>query len=135
MDRNDVRLTYAGPTHAGVTHTPAGSGRGVPLQGDPAAERPRLQEPQPGDLVTVGEETAATALDGRVDEEAVLVDQSGRDQRVGQGDAAGEDDVLAALLGLGKRTSSTGSPFSTVEFCQPGSVTVPETTYLATRSR
>ena len=48
-------------------------------------------------LVAVGEQPSATPLYDGIDEQAVLVDKPGFDQRVAQGDAAGHHDVYAGL--------------------------------------
>ena len=68
------------------------------------------------------------ALDRRVDEEPQLVDQRLLEDGVGQRDAAGQDQVAVTGV-LQRRTSSSGSPARTVEFCQPGSPSERETTY------
>ena len=58
----------------------------------------RLKRGQGWQSKPVREQPAATALHDRVDEQAVLVDESRGDQSVAQGDAASNDDVVARLL-------------------------------------
>jgi hypothetical protein len=63
----------------------------VGQQRDAGAERAAAGAGQP-DVGPPGEQPPAAAEHAREDEEAVLVDQAGADQRVAQGDAAGDPD-------------------------------------------
>jgi hypothetical protein len=94
----------------------------------------RIEQLESRDLVPIREQPPPPSLDTRIDEEPVLVDQSGLDQRMGQGDAARDDDVLAVVL-LEGAISSMGSPESTVVFSHCVSVSVEDTTYFCTRFR
>lgn len=79
-----------------------------------------------------GNSRRAAVLDDGVGEQPVLDDQSGADHRVAEGDAAGDDEVSGSSFSA--RTRWIGFPARTVVCCQPGSVSVEETTYLCTRS-
>ena len=87
-----------------------------------------------GQLEPVGEEPPAAALDRGVDEQPVLIDQPGLDQRVAQRDAAGDDDVLAPLL-LQRADLLDGVTGEHGGVLPLGSVMVEETTYFWTRLR
>jgi len=67
------------------------------------------------------------ALHDRAAEQAVLVDQARRNQRVSEGDAAGNHDVVARLF-LQRANLPTESPPRTVELSHIGSVMVEDTT-------
>jgi LysM repeat protein len=110
------------------------SGTGVARVRDAASKGLGFAQPELGALESLGKQPPAAALHDGIDEQPIRVDQTGPDHGVAQRDAAGDHDVLARLL-FERRTSSTGSPERTVEFCHWGSVMVEETTYFCTRLR
>jgi hypothetical protein len=93
----------------------ASSSRRIALQRDSTPEDLRVQEPQAGELVAIGKEPTPHPLNGRVDEEPVLVDEPCLNHRVRQRDAPSEHD-LPPVFCLSLVTFSTGSPDNTVEF-------------------
>jgi hypothetical protein len=71
---------------------------GVPEVGDAAGERRRFEQSQPRQLEPVRKQATAAALNHRIDQQAVFIDESGFDQCMAESDAAGENNVLTLLL-------------------------------------
>src|SRR4051812_23868166 len=112
----------------------AGSRGGVAGKRYAALEPAYVDNRQARDLVAVRKQPSPASLHHRVDEEPVLVDQPGRDQRVAEPDAAGEDDVAAWLV-LEPPHGVDGVAAQHGGVLQPGSSRVEETTYFATSFR
>ncbi len=111
---------------AAEPHSP---GRSIGLERHAGRRRTRLDQRQVVRLAALREESKAVPHHDGVEPQVELVDEVALEQPTEQ-DAAAMDLELASGFALSSRTAASTSPSMTWVFCQVGSVSVVEGTYL-----